>query len=97
MRSTWSSGTERSSGSSTTQEVVPTIERPRCGTTMSPSPDLCIRLITMLQNRPRSASSTPGEGEIGTLAPAIAATFPDHGPAALTTRSAWNSPLLPVT
>ena len=66
----------------------------RCRTTMSPSPDLCIRLITMLQNRPRSARSTPGEGAIGTLAPAIAATFPDHGPAALTTRSAWISPVL---
>ena len=64
---------------------------------MSPSPDLCIRLITMLQNRPRNASRTPGEGAIGTLAPAIAATFPDHGPAALTTRSAWSSPVFPVT
>ena len=80
MRSTWSSGTDRSSGSSTTHEVVPTIDSPRCGTTISPSPDLCIRLITMLQNRPRNASSTPGEGAIGTLVPAMAATFPDHGP-----------------
>ena len=40
IRSTWSSGTERSSGSSTTHELVPTTDRPRCGTTMSPSPDL---------------------------------------------------------
>lgn len=64
---------------------------------MSPSPDLCIRLITMLQNRPRNARRTPGEGVIGTLVPAIAATFPDQGPAALTMRSAWISPAWPVT
>ena len=50
------------------------------------------RLMTMLQRRPRRASRTPGEGRIGTSTPAIAATFSDHGPVALTTRSAWISP-----
>ena len=45
---------------------------PRCGTTMSPSPDACRRLITMLHSRPRSASITPGEGRIGTSTPAMA-------------------------
>lgn len=52
--------------------------------------------ITMLQRPPRKASSTPGDGRIGTLTPAIAAIFSDHGPVALTITSAWISPSLPV-
>ena len=56
-----------------------------------------MRLITMLQRRPRSASSTPGEGRIGTSTPAMAAIFSDQGPAALITTSAWISVSLPVT
>jgi len=59
IASTWSAGTSRSSGSSTTHELVPTTERPRCGSTMSPSPARCRRLTTSPQRRPRSASSTP--------------------------------------
>jgi hypothetical protein len=47
--STWSSGTPRSSGSSTTHELVPMTDSSRCGTTMSPSPDAWSRLMTMLQ------------------------------------------------
>ena len=64
---------------------------------MSPSPDRCIRLITMLQRRPCSASITPGDGLIGTSTPAMRAIFSDHGPVAFTTRSAWRSPSEPVT
>ena len=55
-----------------------------------------MRLITMLHRRPRRASSTPGEGRMGTSTPAMAATFSDHGPAALITTSAWISESLPV-
>ena len=73
------------------------IDRPRCGTMMSPSPDLCMRLRIMWHRRPWSASSTPGDGRIGTSTPAKAAIRPLHGPQALTTTSARNSPSLPVT
>ncbi len=97
IRWTWSSGTSSSSGSSTVHDDVPTIDNARCGTTMSPSPERCMRLMTMLQRRPRSASITPGEGWIGTLTSAIRATFSDHGPVAFTTRSARSSPSRPVT
>jgi hypothetical protein len=56
------------------------------GRTMSPAG--CRRLTTMLQSRPRSASSTPGDGRTGTSAPAMPASRSHHGPVALTTRSA---------
>ena len=69
----WSSGRCSSSGSSTTQELVPITLKPRCGSTMSPSPDLCSRLTTMWHQRPRTATSTPGEHRTGTSTPAISA------------------------
>jgi hypothetical protein len=93
---TCSSGTSRSSGSVTTQALVPTTDRPRWGRTMSPSPAGCRRLTTRSQSRPRSASSTPGDGRTGTSAPAMAASRSHHGPVALTTRSAWTSASRPA-
>ena len=87
IRSTWSSGTPRSSGSSTTHELVPTTDRPRWGTMMSPSPEAWSRLMTMLHQRPRTASITPGEGRIGTSSRPSRAICSAHGPVAFTTRS----------
>ena len=72
MAWTCSSGTSRSSGSSTVQALVPTIDNPRWGTTMSPSPAGCRRLTTRSHSRPTSASSTPVDGWTGTVAPVTA-------------------------
>ena len=93
---TCSSGTSRSSGSLTVQALVPTIDRRRWGTTMSPSPAGCRRLTTRSHSRPTSARSTPGDGWTGTVAPAMAARRSHQGPVALTTRSAVSSASAPV-